>query len=438
MSPRWQDLGLDIQKKTTSPTGGAGMTRDELLRESVADKFLRYVRIDTQADESSKSSPSTPGQLVLGCLIHGELRAMGLNDARLEPTGLVYAGLPANRHQAPAVGFLAHLDTVHGVPGCGVKPILHRGYNGASIQLPNGSTLSPEEFPLLRKLLGHDLITSDGTTLLGADDKAGLAEIMTMIGCMLREPDRPHGLVRVAFTPDEEIGRGVDHFDLAGFQAICAYTADGGEAGEFEEENFNAENLRITIEGRSSHTGTARGCMINAVGAAAELIAGLPSGQKPETTDGREGFLHVDGIEGGVERVTMRWLLRDFTEDGLEEKRRLVRAALRLLRQKYPGLRTRLQVTGGYANMKSGLSADPRVSGHALTAITAAGLTPLVRPIRGGTDGARLTRMGLPTPNLFTGGLNAHSRYELVSVQWMEKAVEVLLNLVGLWAEESQ
>ena len=287
-------------------------------------------------------------------------------------------------------------------------------------------------------MTGHDLITSDGTTLLGADDKAGVAEIMAAVCRLLAEPGRPHGTIKIAFTPDEEIGQGVDHFDTEGFGALCAYTVDGGEAGEFEEENFNAENYRVTITGISSHTGTARGQMVNAVLAAADLVTGIPAGMRPETTDGRLGFLHPDGIEGDPERVVMRWLIRDFTEEGLEAKKRLLRSALKLLEAKYPGLKAKMTLIRGYRNMRAKLLEDPRVSAHALAAIRRAGFEPRIVPIRGGTDGARLTYMGLPCPNLFTGGVNVHGRKEFVSVQWMEKAVEVLLNLAEIWAGETK
>ncbi|MGE5597966.1 MAG: peptidase T [Bacteroidota bacterium] len=412
------------------------MNRETLLAESVADKFQRYVRIDTQSSEEGKTTPSTPGQLALAAMLRDELSAVGLADARVDGHGFVYASLPGNVRDAPAIGFLAHLDTVPGVPGRGVKPILHRNYQGGELILPSGLRISPAETPLLERLHGHDLITSDGRTLLGADDKAGVAAIMAYVCRLAAEPAHPHGPIKIAFTPDEEIGKGIGYFDVAGFGAYCAYTLDGGEAGEFEEENFNAENVRITICGVSSHTGTARGAMVNAVQAAADLVAGIPAGQRPETTDGRLGFLHPHTISGGEERVVMTWLLRDFREEGLAAKRNLLRLALRHLEAKYPGLRARMTRTGGYRNMLAELAKDPRICGHAKEAIRRAGLEPLVRPIRGGTDGARLTYMGLPTPNLFTGGINAHSRREMVSVQWMEKAVETLLHLSEIWAGE--
>ncbi len=412
------------------------VNREGLLRESVADKFCRYVRVDTESSEKSKTCPSTQGQLALAAMLRDELLAIGLADARVDACGFVYASLPPNRTEAPAIGFLAHLDTFPGVPGRGVKPVLHRRYDGKDLVLPGGLKISVAESPSLAGLAGHDLITSDGSTLLGADDKAGVAEIMALACHLVARPDKPHGPIKIAFTPDEEIGRGIGRFDVKSFGAVCAYTLDGGEAGLLECENFNAENVRVTIVGKSSHTGAARGQMINAVNAAAELAVGIPAGMRPETTDGHLGFMHVDGIEGNVERVTMRWLLRDFTEEGLAAKRRLLRMSLRQLAAKYPGLRAGMAVTGGYRNMRTRLEEDPRAVRFAWEAIARAGLEPVNGPIRGGTDGARLTYMGLPTPNLFTGGVNFHSRREFVSVQWMEKAVEVLLNLAEIWAGE--
>ncbi|MGE5550074.1 MAG: peptidase T [Bacteroidota bacterium] len=412
------------------------MTRDELLTESVADKFQRYVRIDTQSSDESSTVPSTRGQLVLAKMLRDELATIGLSEARADRYGFVYASIPGNRPDAPSIGFLAHMDTVPGVPGKGVKPILHKHYDGGDIVLPNGTKITTADTPALARLHGHDLITSDGTTLLGADDKAGVAEIMTLACRLTADPRLPHGPVQIAFTPDEEIGKGVANFDVAGFGAICAYTLDAGEAGEYEEENFNAANMRITLTGISSHTGTARGAMVNAITAAAELVAGIPADQRPETTDGRLGFLHPNVIEGNVERVTMTWLLRDFTMEGLEAKQRLLRAALKHLMLKYPGLRTRVTLKGSYRNMLAKIAQDPRITAHALAAIRRAGLEPVVTPIRGGTDGARLAYMGLPAPNLFAGGVNFHSRREFVSVQWMEKAVEVLMHLTEIWAGE--
>ena len=411
------------------------MTKDELLQESVTEKFQRYVKIDTQSSHESKTTPSTRGQLVLAELLRTELAAIGLTDARVDKFGFVHASVPGNTANAPVIGFLAHLDTATGVSGRGVKPILHRGYGGGDLVLP-GARIAVSENPILTRLIGHDLITSDGTTLLGADDKAGVAEIMTMVCRLVAEPELPHGPVKIAFTPDEEIGLGIQHFDVAGFDAACAYTVDGGEAGELEEENFNAENLRVTITGINTHPGSARGLMVNAITAAAELVSRIPAGMRPETTDGRLGFLHVDTIEGDVERVTMRCLLRDFTAEGITAQRGLLRQALRHLTVSYPGLRTRVAVTGSYRNMRAKLAEDPRIMVHAREALTRAGLIPIVRPIRGGTDGARLAEMGLRAPNLFAGGINFHSRREFISIQWMEQAVAVLLHLAEIWAGE--
>ncbi|MCG0239522.1 MAG: peptidase T [Firmicutes bacterium] len=411
------------------------LNREQLLNEGVVAKFLRYVQVDSPSGEG-EGVPSTPEQWQMARLLEAELRELGLRDVRVDSHGIVTATLPGNVPGAPVIGLLAHYDTYPGTPGRGVRPIVHRQYAGGPIHLPAGPVLSPEEQPALLQCVGHDLITSDGSTLLGADDKAGVAEIMEILCRLLRNPDWPRGDLRVAFTPDEETGRGVRHFDVAGFGAVAAYTFDGSGLGEVECENFNALNLRVTIAGRSAHTGTARGKMINALHLVAEFIGAIPAHMRPETTSGYEGFIHPDEIQGNVEAVSLTVLLRDFTEEGLSRKRAIVEGLLAGLEQRYPGCRTRVEVTGGYRNMKPVLDQHPRVVELALQAVREAGLEPVQKPIRGGTDGAVLTEMGLPTPNLFTGGMNYHSRTEWVSVQWMEKAVEVGLRLVALWARE--
>ncbi|MFZ4577729.1 MAG: peptidase T [Myxococcota bacterium] len=409
---------------------------DTLLTEGVIAKFLRYVQIDSPSDEDSTHAPSTTDQWEIARLLEGELLALGLRDARVDAHAIVTATLPGNVPDAPTVGLLAHFDTFPGTPGRGVKPLIHQGYPGDTIALPSGATLSTVSHPELVHCLGHDIITSDGTTLLGADDKAGVAEIMETLCRLLRDPGLKHGPVRVAFTPDEEIGKGVDHFDVPTFGAVAAYTFDGGAQGEVEAENFNATNLRVTLTGRSAHTGYAKGAMVNALHLAGELMSAIPSTMRPETTQDFEGFLHVDEIAGNVESVTLKMLLRDFTEAGLAHKRAMLEGILTGLQQRHPGCQAKLEVTGGYRNMKVEVDRDPRVMGLALKAVRDAGVAPVQRPIRGGTDGARLSFLGLPTPNLFTGGVNHHSRTEWASVQWMEKAVEVGVRLVQLWAGE--
>ncbi|MBP2019836.1 tripeptide aminopeptidase [Symbiobacterium terraclitae] len=409
--------------------------RDQLLAEGVVAKFLRYVQVDSPSGQG-EGVPSTEEQWAMARLLEAELKAMGLSDVKVDDHAIVTARLPGNREGAPTIGLLAHFDTFPGTPGHGVKPLVHRAYDGGEIRLPAGPVLRPEELPGLRRCVGHDIITSDGSTLLGADDKAGVAEIMEILCRLIRQPEIPHGPILVGFTPDEETGRGVRKFDVASFPAVAAYTFDGSAAGEVESENFNARNLKVTIAGRSAHTGTARGVMINAVQLAAEFISSIPATMRPETTDGYEGFIHADAVSGNVEEVTVKLLLRDFSEEGIARQQAIVESLLAGLEQRYPGARTSWEQTGGYKNMKAGVSRDPRVVELALKAVREAGLEPVQKPIRGGTDGSVLTEMGLPCPNLFTGGMNYHSRTEWASAQWMEKAVEVGLNLVQLWAAE--
>jgi len=409
--------------------------RDQLLAEGVVAKFLRYVQVDSPSGQG-EGVPSTEEQWAMARLLEAELKALGLSDVKVDAHSIVTATLPGNREGAPAIGLLAHFDTYPGTPGHGVKPLVHRAYDGGEIRLPAGPVLRPEELPGLRRCVGHDIITSDGSTLLGADDKAGVAEIMEILCRLIRQPEIPHGPILVGFTPDEETGKGVRKFDVAAFPAVAAYTFDGSAAGEVESENFNARNLKVTITGRSSHTGTARGTMINAVQLAAEFISAIPATMRPETTDGYLGFIHADEVSGNVEEVTLKLLLRDFTEEGIARQHAIVEHLLAGLEQRYPGARTHLEQVGGYKNMKAGVSRDPRVVELALQAVREAGLEPVQKGIRGGTDGAVLTEMGLPCPNLFTGGMNYHSRTEWASAQWMEKAVEAGLNLVRLWAAE--
>ncbi|HEY8345940.1 MAG TPA: peptidase T [Symbiobacteriaceae bacterium] len=409
--------------------------RDRLLTEGVVAKFLRYVQVDSPSSEEGQQVPSTPEQWEMARLLEAELKALGLQNVKVSDHAIVTATLPGNTPGAPPIGFLAHYDTFPGTPGRGIKPIVHKNYDGGDIVLPAGQVLNPGTHPELARCIGHDIITSDGTTLLGADDKAGVADIMEIICRLIRDPSLPHGDIHVGFTPDEETGKGIGYFDVASFGAVAAYTFDGSTAGEVESETFNARNLKITITGRSTHTGTAKGAMINAVHLAAELIRSIPAHMRPETTEGYEGFIHPDSLQGNVEEVLIRMLLRDFTDEGMEQKQAIVETLLTSLEQRYPGCRTKLEVTGGYRNMRKELEKHPHVVELALQAVRDAGLEPIQKPIRGGTDGSRLTEMGLPTPNLFTGGCNYHSRTEWASVQWMEKAVEVGIRLAGLWAQ---
>lgn len=415
-------------------------TRDQLLHEGVLAKFLRYVQVDSPSDERSSTVPSTPQQWDMARLLFDELQTMGLQEVRLSPHGVVTAALPSHPGGAAprpvgAIGLLAHYDTFPGVPGCGVRPVVHPRYDGSEIRLPAGAVLSPKDQPRLREVVGHDLVTSDGRTLLGADDKAGVAEIMEVLCRLIREPQRPHPTVRVAFTPDEEIGRGVQHLDVAELGCVAAYTLDGSEAGELSGENFDALNLVVTLRGISAHTGSARGRMVNAVHMAADLIGSIPACMRPETTDGREGFIHVDAVQASVEEATVKLFVRDFTTEGLAEKRAILEQVVESLRRRYPGSSADISVVGGYSNMARVLENFPEVMELARRAIREVGLPVRERPIRGGTDGAQLASRGLPTPNLFTGGMNYHSRTEWISVRWMEQAVDVVLRLLALWAE---
>ncbi|MGE5552696.1 MAG: peptidase T [Betaproteobacteria bacterium] len=413
------------------------MDRQSLLNEGLLAKFLRYVQVDTASAEEAGKVPSTPGQLDLARMLRDELLVLGLRDAALDDHGFVTATLPGNLGRpAPTIGLLAHLDTFPGVPGANVKPLVHRNYQGGEIRLPSGETLTPAEFPALLQAIGHDLVTSDGTTLLGADDKSGIAAIMETLCRLLREPELKHGPVKVAFTPDEEVGGGIDLFDVARFGADVAYTLDGSGIGELEAENFYARNYTVTITGVSAHTGSARGKMINAIHLAAEFVSAFPATARPETTDGREGFYHPDEISGNVERVAIKVLARDFTREGIERKDRTLRELGALLALRYPGAAVEVKQTNSYDNMREVLDRNRKVVKLAEEAIRRAGVEPVRRSIRGGTDGARLSFKGLPTPNLSNGSENVHSRREWASVQWMEKAAEIACQLVLLWAEE--
>ncbi len=419
------------------PSGPAAEPRDILLHEGVLAKFLRYVVIDTESDPAGTGVPTTPGQWDLSRLLAAEAQVMGLADVHCDDHGIVtatIAGSPSPQNTGPTVGFLAHVDTSPAVSGRGVRPIVHRGYPGGPIALPGGPTLDPVDHPLLRAVVGHDIVTSDGTTLLGADDKAGVAEIMAAAAHLLLHPEIVHGPIRLAFTTDEETGRGIEFLDPAAFGAEVAYTLDGGALGEVSWENFNAENLCVVVEGRSAHTGSARGHMCNAVHLAATLVAAVPAGVRPETTAGGDGFIHFDQFSGNVERVTLTVLLRDFDASGLAAKRRWLEAQCAALRVLHPACRVEITRTGGYRNMREAVQRRPEVGELALEAMRRVGVEPRPALIRGGTDGARLSERGLPTPNLFAGGMDFHSRTEWISVQWMEQATAVVVELARLWA----
>lgn len=398
---------------------------------TVIENFLRYVRIDTQSQPDKETLPSTAKQLDLARLLAEELRQMGAAQVRLTEQGYVYAVIPATTDKPlPTLGFVAHMDTSPAVSGAGVKPtIVH--YDGGDILLNPAENiiLSPKDYPDMLGYIGKDLIVTDGTTLLGADDKAGVAEIMAAAAHLLSHPEIPHGKLVVAFTPDEEVGRGVDGFDVPGFGADFAYTVDGGALGELEYENFNGCNIQVTINGISIHPGSAKGMMKNAILIAMELQAMLPVGQTPALTEGYEGFFHLDELSGTVECATMEYLIRDHDNLLFARKRELFAEVCSFLNQKY-GAGTVVPVDKiGYCNMKEQILPHFHLIDDARAAMERLGITPIVAPIRGGTDGSRLSFMGLPCPNLSTGGHNFHGRFEYIPVQSLEKMVELLLEL---------
>lgn len=414
-------------------------------KEALLERFLRYVAIDTTSDENSKSSPSTPGQLELARLLTKELEELKCLDVELMPCGYVFATVRSNipkGHPAygrvPVVGFLAHLDTYFGTPGKHVKPQVIRQYDGKDIVLPGdpSQVIRVSESPNLAQCIGHTIVTSDGTTLLGADDKAGIAEIMTAVAWIQSHKEFLHGDIRIGFTTDEEVGRGTEHFDVKAFGADFAYTLDGGDAGEIEDETFCADTAIVEIFGQDVHPGYAKGKMVNAIRAAATLIEALPREFLPETTEGRQPYLHPYTAQGDVSKVTVKLLVRAFTVEELREREESLRRAISVVEASYPGLRTNLTIEESYRNMRQKLEENPHVLEYAFEAIRRLGLVPRRKAIRGGTDGARLCFMGLPTPNLFAGGQNFHSVKEWISLEWMALATEAVLNVVEIVVEK--
>jgi tripeptide aminopeptidase len=406
---------------------------------AVLERFLRYVTYDTQSDESSKTYPSTAKQLVLLRDLADELRTLGLRDAAMDQYGYVTATVPAtSTKQVPAIGFIAHVDTSPEMPGANVTPIVHRRYDGRDLVLPDDPTavLRPAECPPLAERIGDDIVTASGATLLGADNKAGVAEIVTAAEQLMKYPERPHGPIRIAFTPDEEVGRGTQHFDVETFGALCAYTMDGSSRGELEFESFSADAMTLTFIGFNTHPGYAKDRLANAIKAAGDFLSRLPRDLSPERTDGYEGFVHPYVVQGGVERTTVRFILRDFRTAALADKAQLLQGLARESASRFD-VRVEIAVEQQYRNMREVLEQHPRVVDYARDAIRRAGLELRERPIRGGTDGSKLSFMGLPTPNIFAGEHNFHSRLEWVSVQDMEKAVEVIVNLAAIWDERS-
>lgn len=411
-------------------------------RTSVVERFLRYVTYDTQSAEGSTTYPTTAKQLVLLDTLAEELREIGLADATRDPHGYVMATIPATtkKPNVPVIGFLAHVDTSPEASGAGVKPIVHAKWQGEDIVLPDDPTavLRLADHPNLREQIGHDIITASGTTLLGSDNKSGVAEIVAAAEYLMAHPEIPHGVIRVGFTPDEEVGRGTEHFDVKRFGASCAYTLDAAGRGQLEIETFSADALIVTFRGFNTHPGLARGKMINSIKIAADFITRLPKdGLSPETTAGRDGFVHPYMMSASVEQTSVRFLIRDFVTAELGEKEKFLERLANETVADWPGASVTFKVEESYRNMKGVLDKFPHVVEHAREAIRRAGIELRETSIRGGTDGSRLCFMGLPTPNIFAGENNYHSRLEWVSAQDMEKAVEVIVHLCRIWEEQA-
>jgi tripeptide aminopeptidase len=409
--------------------------------ESALDRFLRYAKIDTQSKEDQEKVPSTEKQLALATLLAKELKELGAENVRVSEFGIVYASVPGNlpdNSKAPVIGFIAHMDTSPEVSGTNVNPIIHKNYQGGDITLPADTTqiITVAKSPDLKNLIGDDIITADGTTLLGSDDKAGCAEIMTMIDILRRNPQLKHGTISIAFTPDEEVGGGVDKFDVAGFGAKFAYTVDGEELGEISNETWSARTATVRFQGKNTHPGTAKGIMINSAYAAADFMTRFPADMLPETTEGRVGFVHPYTGELDAEASSIKILLRDFELSGLDAKEKMIRQMAEATGQKFPQVKIMVEVKENYKNMKEVLKDFPQLTDYAMEASRRAGLTPHLRAIRGGTDGSNLTFRGLPTPNLFTGGHNFHGKLEFNSRRGLEKSTETLVHLIQLFAEK--
>ncbi len=401
------------------------------------ERFLKYVAFDTQSNEESTTFPSTDKQKVLLEALRDEMTALGLTEVSMDQYGYTMGTIPATPgcENAPVIGFIAHVDTAPDMSGAEVKPHVIEEYDGGDIMLNNALTMKVSDFPELEFFKGHTLIHTDGTTLLGADDKAGVAEIMTAAEYLLAHPEIKHGKIRIGFTPDEEIGRGVDYFDVKAFGADFAYTVDGGMEGELEYENFNAAGAKIEIQGRNVHPGSAKDKMINAINVATELQNLLPQCERPEHTEGYEGFFHCVGFNGTVEKAAVSYIIRDHDSEKFEQKKRLMWAAVDYLKQRYGDGVLTLTLKDQYYNMRKMVEPHPQVIERAIRAMEMAGVKPLIKPIRGGTDGARLSFMGLPCPNLFTGGMNFHGKFEYCSLTTMQRSQQVILNLARLWAE---
>ncbi|MBA4536390.1 peptidase T [Bacillus aquiflavi] len=409
------------------------------MKDEIIARFTSYVKVDTQSNEDSTTCPSTPGQLTLGKMLVQELQQIGMEEVEIDENGYVMASLPANTDkQVPTIGFLAHVDTATDFIGANVKPQIIENYDGNDITLNKtlNVVLSPKDFPELPQYKGHTLITTDGTTLLGADNKAGIAEIMTAMAYLIKHPEVKHGKVRVAFTPDEEIGRGPHKFDVAKFNAKYAYTVDGGPLGELEYESFNAAAAKITIKGNSVHPGTAKGKLVNSAKIAMEFHNTLPAEEAPEYTEGYEGFFHLISIHGDVEETTLSYIIRDFDRTKFNERKAFIEKNVEKFKEKYDDSQIILEMKDQYYNMKEKIEPVKEIVDIAYEAMESLNIKPIVSPIRGGTDGSQLSFMGLPTPNIFTGGENFHGKFEYISVDNMMKATNVIIKIIKLFEEQ--
>lgn len=408
---------------------------------NVIEKFLKYIEIESTSDESSETCPSTPNQLVLGQQLVDELLQLGLEDAHMDANGYVMATLPSNIDtDVPVIGFIAHLDTSPDLTTKNIQPRIIENYDGENIVLNSEQNvhLSPQDFPVLKDYIGDDLIVTDGNTLLGADDKAGIAEIMTVIEHLINSPDIKHGTIKIAFTPDEEIGRGADHFEVKKFGADYAYTIDGGQVGELEYESFNAASLKLTFHGRNVHPGTAKNRMINSMSIAMEFHSMLPTNQKPEYTEGYEGFFHQTSFNGIVDKTNTAYIVRDHNRQLFEEKKELVYNIADFINKKYGQNTVEFEMKDMYYNMGEMIEPNFFMVDIAKEAMVELNIEPIIKPIRGGTDGSRLSFMGLPCPNIFTGGHNFHGRHEFIPIQSMEKAVMTIIKIIEKYATFEQ
>jgi tripeptide aminopeptidase len=412
-------------------------------KESALNRFVRYARIDTQSAEDQSTVPSTKKQFNLANLLAKELKEIGAQNVRISEFAIVYATVPGNlpdNSKVPVIGFMAHMDTSPAVSGENVNVIIHKNYQGGDIVLPKDPTqvITVAGSPVLKELIGDDIITADGTTLLGSDDKSGCAEIMTMIDTLMQNPQIKHGTIAIAFTPDEEVGGGIEKFDVPGFGAKFAYTVDGETLGEISNETWSARTATVTFKGKSTHPGTAKGIMVNAMYAAADYLSRFPKDMLPETTEDRVGFVHPYAGVIDVEESSLKILLRDFDLSGLDAKEKLLRDIVAQTQAKFPEVKIAIDVKEDYKNMKEVLKDYPALTDNAIEAARRAGVKAFIKPIRGGTDGARLTFEGLPTPNLFTGGTNFHGKLEFNSRRGLEKTTETLINLVQIFAGKKQ